>query len=51
MTRLAWREALRIDPFDVTAHEALGRLLTQAGAPDSAAVHRAFAARLSGLPR
>jgi Flp pilus assembly protein TadD len=47
----AWREALRIDPFDVTAHEGLGRLLTQAGVPDSAAVHRAFAARLGGQAR
>ncbi len=48
---VAWREALRIDPFAPAAHEALDRLLARAGAPDSAAVHRAFAARLNGPPR
>jgi Flp pilus assembly protein TadD len=47
----AWRELLRIDPFDVMAHEGLGRLLARAGAPDSAAVHRVFAARLGGRAR
>jgi Flp pilus assembly protein TadD len=47
----AWREALRVDPFNLVAHEALGRLLAQAGAADSAAIHRAFAARLGGQSR
>ena len=44
----AWREALRIDPFGVAAHEGLGRLLVQAGSPDSAAVHREYGARIRG---
>ena len=47
----AWREVLRIDPFNPRAHEALDRLLARTGAPDSAAVHRAFAARLRGQSR
>ena len=47
----AWREVLRLDPFALVAHEALGRLWAQVGAPDSAAIHRELAARLGGLPR
>jgi len=47
----AWREVLRIDPFNPMAHQALDRLLIRVGAPDSAAVHRAFAARLGGRSR
>jgi len=47
----AWCEVLRVDPFNPLAHEALDRLLARAGAPDSAAVHRAFAAHLRGRSR
>jgi hypothetical protein len=42
----AWREVLRLEPFYATAHDALGRLLDQVGASDSATVHREFAARI-----
>ena len=42
----AWREVLRVDPFHSGAHEALGRLWDQAGAPDSAALQRELAARI-----
>ncbi len=46
----AWREVLRIDPFNFMAHQALGRLLARSGAPDSV-VHQRFAARLGGESR
>jgi len=42
----AWREVLRVDPFEGGAHAALGRLLARAGDADST-LHRAAAARLA----
>jgi hypothetical protein len=42
----AWRGVLRVDPFHLMAHEALGRLWDQAGVPDSAAIQRELAARI-----